>query len=91
MKRAATFLAAAAALALSAVFSAGTASASTSAVTSAATEPTTVDTPEDDHNWDRYRDYPNYLLCESTGATGVVLGRWDDWWCDDDDVLWVKR
>lgn len=84
MKRAVTILAAAAAMALSATFTAGTASADTSS------DPGTSP-GESDRHWQRYRDYPNYLLCESTGATGVILGRWDDWWCDDDDVLWVKR
>lgn len=96
MKRASTIFAAAAALALSAVFSAGTASASasTTAVIGSDTPetPETPDSPpEDDREWERYRDFPNYLLCESAGATGVIMGRWDDWWCDDDDVLWVER
>ncbi|SES06872.1 hypothetical protein SAMN05216188_12112 [Lentzea xinjiangensis] len=83
MKRAATILAAAVAVALSTMPAAGTASA----------KPPSDPGPgpvESDREWQRYRDYPNHFLCESHGAFGVVIGRWQDWRCDDDGVLWVK-
>jgi hypothetical protein len=84
VKRASTILATAAVVALTATLTAGTASAKPpSGPGSGPAQPS--------REWQRYHDYPNYLVCESAGAFGVVMGRWNDWRCDDDGVLWVRR
>lgn len=89
MKRAATILAAAAAVTLCATLAAGTASAQPPSAQPPSDPVTSPEEPSRD--WHRYRDFPNFFVCEGVGAAGVVLGRWNDWWCDDDGVLWVER
>ncbi|MEV6715367.1 hypothetical protein AB0M48_25400 [Lentzea sp. NPDC051208] len=39
--------------------------------------------------WTRYRRFDSMVLCEAAGAAGVMLGRWIQWRCDDQNVLWV--
>ncbi len=40
--------------------------------------------------WKRYRRFENAMLCEGMGAAGVMAGRWSQWRCDDQNVLWVN-
>ncbi|WP_143027623.1 hypothetical protein [Lentzea albidocapillata] len=44
----------------------------------------------DEGAWKRYRRFSNMMLCEAVGAAGILMGRWTDWRCDDQNVLWVS-
>lgn len=69
----------------------GTAAPATAApvdVTSSTVRDNNDDPDDPDDDWEYYGDFHNQVLCESAGAAGVVVGRWDEWRCDDGD-LWV--
>ncbi|MGW5050341.1 hypothetical protein [Actinokineospora sp. NPDC004072] len=44
--------------------------------------------PED--GWTYYREFSDPYTCEFFGAAGAFGGRWSDWRCDDDNVLWTQ-
>ncbi|GGM81835.1 hypothetical protein GCM10011609_17320 [Lentzea pudingi] len=39
--------------------------------------------------WTRYRRFDNMMLCEAAGFSGILAGRWTQWRCDDQNVLWI--
>ncbi|MCR3750633.1 hypothetical protein [Lentzea californiensis] len=40
--------------------------------------------------WTLYRRFEHMVLCEAAGAAGVLAGRWTQWRCDQQNVLWVN-
>ncbi|ANZ40384.1 hypothetical protein BBK82_34535 [Lentzea guizhouensis] len=77
----------------SAILTAAPATAAPEAASRLAAEPavTTSDAATDRLSaWKRYRKFEHVLLCEAAGAGGVAAGRWSQWRCDDQNVLWVN-